>query len=330
MTTRAVLFRGPRDVGHTAIDVPSPAHDEVLVQTLYSGISGGTELLAYRGEVDPRLPLDETLGALGGTFTYPFRYGYSCVGRVAASPDPEELGQLVFAFHPHQERFVAARDDVVFLGSVEPRVATLFPLLETAFQVCLDAGPVFGDVVVVMGLGPLGILTAALLQQGGATVIGAEPRAWRRGAASSFGVAAIHPEALADEVAARSDHRGVPLLVEASGRPDALISGLPLLAREGTALVLSWYGTKQVPLPLGAEFHRRRLSIRSTQVSTIPVALSGRWSVSRRRSAVRELLATMSLAPLATHTFAFERVADAFEALDGAEEGLVHAALCYG
>jgi 2-desacetyl-2-hydroxyethyl bacteriochlorophyllide A dehydrogenase len=327
---RALSFEAPRRVRHVDVEVPAPADGEVLVRTLFSGISAGSELLAYRGEVDPQLPLDETIGALGGTFAFPFRYGYSCVGEVEKSDDAERRGALVFAFHPHQERFVAPWHDVVPLQSVDPRTATLFPLVETAFQACLDAGQIYADPVVVLGLGPLGLLTAHLLGRAGARVIGAEPRPWRREAAAALGVEAVSPDGLAAEVVNRSEGRGVPLLVDTSGRPEALASGLSLLAREGTALVLSWYGTKEVPLPLGGAFHRRRLTLRSSQVSSIPAVMSDRWDVARRRAAVRALLPTLPLGALATHTFPFERAADAFEALDRGETALVHAALCYG
>ena len=103
--------------------------------TEWSGISSGTELLAYRGEVDPDLPLDETLGALAGTFAYPFRYGYSAVGRVVRPAGPFQEGQRVFAFHPHQDRFVADAGDAVAVDDLDPRAATLYPMVETALQV---------------------------------------------------------------------------------------------------------------------------------------------------------------------------------------------------
>jgi hypothetical protein len=93
--------------------------------------------------------------------------------------------------------------------------------------------------------------------------------------------------------------------------------------------VCSWYGTKPVPLELGAEFHRRRLSIRSTQVSSIPAALRATWTRERRLNHARELLSELPLETLATHEFAFERAAEAYEAIDRGEEGLVHAALRY-
>jgi threonine dehydrogenase-like Zn-dependent dehydrogenase len=121
----------------------------------------------------------------------------------------------------------------------------------------------------------------------------------------------------------------MPLVVEASGRPEALAAALPLLAHEGEALVVSWYGTKEVRLPLGAEFHRRRLRIRSTQVSTIPAALTASWSRDRRRLVVRKLLHALPLTPLATHSYPFEQAGEAFAAVDRGDAGLIHAALCY-
>jgi len=108
-----------------------------------------------------------------------------------------------------------------------------------------------------------------------------------------------------------------------------LAASLPLLAHEGTALVCSWYGTKPVVLPLGADFHRRRLVIRSSQVSTIPAELTARWDRPRRREAARALLSELPLEPLATHEFPFERASDAYAAVAGDAPDLIHAALRY-
>jgi threonine dehydrogenase-like Zn-dependent dehydrogenase len=128
-------------------------------------------------------------------------------------------------------------------------------------------------------------------------------------------------------VAERTGGSGVSLVVEASGNPGALVAALDLLAREGTALVLSWYGTKPVALPLGARFHRERLTIRSSQVSTIPSALAGRWDRARRRAAAAALLGELPLAALATHAFPSEDAAAAYAAVDHGDGGLIHAAL---
>lgn len=323
-----VAFTAPRHVELRRVPIPEPADGQVLVRTLWSGISSGTEMLAYRGEIDPDLPLDEAIGALGGTFTFPFRYGYACVGRVERSRAVLSEGQLVFAYHPHQDLFVVDVDDVVPVDGVEPRLATLLPLVETALQVALDAGRVLEEPVLVTGLGAVGLTTSLLLQRAGARVTGVEPAAARRAVAASVGVPAVAPEAVGDVLAGTGPH-GVPLVVEASGRPEALRSALGLLAHEGEVLVVSWYGTKEVPLPLGGDFHRRRLVVRSTQVSTVPAALSGRWTQARRRAVARRLLDELPLAPLATHDFPFAEAPRAYAAVDAGASDLVHAALWY-
>ena len=309
------------------VRLTEPADGELLVRTEWSGISGGTEMLAYRGQIDPSVPLDETLGALGGTFAYPFAYGYSAVGRVERSRGRTPEGSLVFAFHPHQDLFTVPEREAIALDGPDPRTAVLLPLVETALQACLDAGPRFGEHVAVLGLGCVGILTGALLRRAGAHVIGSEPDAARRAAAATFGVEAVSPDELGQAIAERTAGGGATLVVEASGNPAALAEGLGVLAHEGTALVCSWYGTKPVPLPLGAEFHRRRLAICSSQVSTIPARLAARWDRARRLEAASALLAELPLGALTTHSFPFERAPEAYAAIDRGEPGLIHAAL---
>ena len=326
---RALWYVGPRSLDIRDEALPALEDGQVLIRTAFSGISAGTEMLAYRGQLDPDLPLDETLGTLGGTFRYPFRYGYSCVGFVEESRSELPEGAMVFAFHPHQDAFVMSAGDVVALGSVAARDATLFPLVETAFQITLDAGPLLGETVVVLGLGVVGGLTAHLLQRSGARVVAVEPQAWRRDALAGLGVEAVAPEALVEALCTDRRPAHVPLVVEASGNPDALRTALGLLSHEGTVLVASWYGTKEVTLPLGGAFHRRRLTIRSTQVSTIPARLGSRWNAERRQDAVVDLLDELPLGCLATHTFPFDRACDAYAAIDAGAQGLIHVALGY-
>ncbi|HXF35967.1 MAG TPA: zinc-binding alcohol dehydrogenase [Actinomycetota bacterium] len=326
---RAVRFLGPREVDLEEVELPPPGPGEVVVATRTSGISAGTEMLAYRGLLDPALPLDERLPALGGTFRYPFRYGYSAVGVVERSRSDRPEGSIVFAFHPHQDRFVVRSEDVIALDGVDPDAATLLPQVETALQVRLDVGEATGRTIVVTGLGVVGLLTAALLARAGADVLGADPLPWRRRAAAGFGVRTTDPGETADAVARATRRAGADVVVEASGDPGALGPALGLLRHEGTAVVASWYGTRPVALPLGGAFHRRRLSIVSSQVSTIPARLADRWDLPRRRRAALGLLRDLPVASLLTHRFPFERAAEAYAAIDRGEEGLLHAVLEY-
>jgi 2-desacetyl-2-hydroxyethyl bacteriochlorophyllide A dehydrogenase len=320
------MFLAPRRVELAPVDVPEPGSGDLLVRTLHSGISTGTELLGYRGLLDPDDPLDERIGSLGGSFRYPFPYGYSCVGVVERSTGPIPPGTLVFAFHPHQDLFVVAGSDAVVLpAGTDPRSGTLFPLVETGLQLSLDAGHVAHETVVVLGLGAVGIITALLLRRAGADVLAADPLAERRELSLSLGIRAVAPE----QLPSRIPTGGVPLVVELSGAPAALADALPLLAHEGTALVGSWYGKQEVPLPLGGAFHRRRLTIRSSQVSTIPAALAGRWDVARRRRVAAELLDVLPLSALATTEIPFDEASRAYEALDRRAPGVLHVALHY-
>jgi len=311
----ALFHIAPRRVEIRELPTPRPSAGEIIVTTLFSGISGGTERLVYRGEVAEDLVLDDTICALGGSFRYPFPYGYACVGEAGDS------GRLVFAFQPHQDVFAARASDLIALPAIDPASATLFPLVETALQVTLEAEAGYRDRVIVLGAGVLGLLTALLLQRSGRRPLCAEPQSWRRGLAAHLGLMAVPPGELAGQE--------VPLVIDASGNPGAPAAALDMLAHEGTLLVASWFGTKVVTLPLGGAFHRRRLTIRSTQVSTIPARLSAGWTLSRRRSAAAELLPELPLTELCTHVFPFGQAADAFRAVDESPPGLMHAVLDY-
>lgn len=325
---RAVWFTSPRLVEIRSAPLDTLKRGQVQVRTTHSGMSPGTEMLAYRGQLDPDLPLDETIGALGGTFRYPFQYGYSAVGLVERNRGsllPE--GTQVFAFHPHQDRFAIDADDVMPIDGLDPREATLFPLVETAFQISLDTGLRPGQRAMVLGLGPVGALTSMLLARRGVEVVSVDPLGWRRSVVSGLrisGLTTLDPESVSS-----SDWEPVPVVVEASGNPEAVGLGLGSLAHEGTLLVASWFGNREIPLPLGKEFHRRRLTIASTQVSTIPKRLASEWDKDKRLRAVVALMDDLPLSAFATHTFPFENADDAYDAIDRRQEGLIHAALEY-
>jgi threonine dehydrogenase-like Zn-dependent dehydrogenase len=252
------------------------------------------------------------------------------VGTVERAAGGIAEGTLVFSFQPHASVFTAQPEDVVVIEGIDPRSATLFPLVETALQISLDAGDVEGKDVVVVGCGVVGTLAAALVKDAGARVLGVDPLPWKREAAAGFGVESIPPEEVQAAVAERTDGRGADLVIEASGNPTALRESLSLLAHEGTVLVCSWFGNKSVPLPLGGAFHRRRLTIRSSQVSTIPSRLQPEWSKKRRREAVIQLMRALPLDALATHTFPIAEAQRAFASIDAGEESLIHVALSYG
>jgi 2-desacetyl-2-hydroxyethyl bacteriochlorophyllide A dehydrogenase len=324
MNATGLSFVAPHRVEWVTVELPPLLEGHVLVRTLHSGISPGSELLAYRGRLDPKLPVDEAIGALGGTFEYPFRFGYSCVGTVETGGELPP-GTQVFAFVPHQTAFVVPADDIVVLDGIDSRSATLYPLVETALQISLEVEAMDAGPIVILGLGPVGLLTGAMLARRGIPVVAGEPLAWRREIAPEFGIEPWDPAGLEE----RTRPDGVPIVIDTSGNPAALSASLELLGHEGTVLVASWYGNQPVQLNLGGRFHRRRLTIKSTQVSTIPSSLAAEWTIDRRRTETARLMAELPLERLATHTWPYLAAADAYKALDEREHGLLHAALVY-
>ena len=148
-------------------ELPSPSAGQVLVRTIVSAISPGTELLVYRGQWPEDLPIDETIPALAGAFAYPVSYGYSAVGRVTETGtdvDPAWSGRTVFSFSPHASHFLASPDQLLVVpDSLSPDDAAFLPNMETAVNFVMDGRPMIGEVVVVFGQGVVGLLTCALL-----------------------------------------------------------------------------------------------------------------------------------------------------------------------
>src|SRR4051794_6023074 len=164
----SLVFAAPRRIELVAESVDAPAPGQVLVRTLMSAISAGTELLAFRGQLDAETPLDETLGALGqATFAFPFRYGYAAVGEVVVvgeGVDSAWIGRRVFGFQPHATMFLAPVADLVRVpDGLDPARAALLAHIETAVNLILDGAPLYGENVLVIGLGTVGLLTTALL-----------------------------------------------------------------------------------------------------------------------------------------------------------------------
>lgn len=253
------------------------------VRTLASGVSRGTERLVLSGLVPEaewqrmRAPLQE------GAFPFPVKYGYAAVGRVEAGP-PELFGQTVFCLHPHQDVFDAGTAMLVPVPEGIPAErAILAANMETALNALWDGAPAPGDHICIVGGGVLGLLCVFLAAgMPGTRVTLVDIDRSRAKIAASFGAGfALPAEAPRDQ----------DLVIHASASPEGLASALACAGDEATVLELSWYGAKPVPVPLGADFHSRRLVLKSTQVGRIPAQRRNRWTFRRRLETALSLLA---------------------------------------
>jgi threonine dehydrogenase-like Zn-dependent dehydrogenase len=264
------------------VTLPEPREDDVMVRTLHSGVSRGSEMLVFRGGVPPgqyaamRAPFQE------GEFPGPVKYGYLNVGAVEQGP-AELCGRTVFCLYPHQTAYVvpAAAVTVVPEG-VPPARAVLTGTVETAVNALWDAAPLIGDRVTVVGAGMVGCCVARLLSLLPAVQVTlVDVDADRADVAAALGVDFALPGDAAE---------GRDLVVHASASSAGLQRSLDLLAPEGTVIDLSWYGDTEVRLSLGGAFHARRLGIRASQVGTLSPARSARRSTADRLALALELL----------------------------------------
>ncbi len=247
--------------------LPTVGDRDVLVRTLHTGVSRGTETSVFTGHVPVgeqqrmRAPFQE------GDFPGPVKYGYLNVGLVEQGP-ASLLGQTVFTLFPHQSAFVVPAEAVVPLpNGVPPRRAVLAGAVETAINVLWDAAPMVGDRVTVVGAGMIGCCIARLL--GGiigveVVLVDTEPA--RRQVAERLGVA------FADPSTAPHDR---DLVINTSGSDAGLQLALESVVTEGDVIEASWYADRPVTLMLGADFHSRRLTIRSSQVGEVAARRRG-------------------------------------------------------
>ena len=312
---RVLYFEGPKRVS-LRDEAIHKKPDEVWVDSTLVGISHGTEMTIYRGEFPREEQIDSTISSLPGTFRYPMKYGYINVGVL-------ENSRRVFAFFPHQDRFCIPEEALIYLDrDITDRDAIFIPNMETAVSILQDLNVIPGGTVLVCGQGVVGLLLVELLSSGGTSrLITIDKHNKKTAFSESLGAEAIlscgesHDE-LVGKVLAFTEGRGVDAAVNISGSAGGLQIALDTLSFGGTAIEASWYGNQTTSLQLGSAFHRKRLTIKSSQVSTIPPALSGSWDKKRRMQFVLDWVKKIQPQKYITHTYPFGQAASAFELID--------------
>jgi len=305
-------------------EIARPAPGEVLVRTLHSGISRGTELLLHGGHVPAsvrtlmRAPFQE--GDLPG----PVKYGYLSVGVVedvaadAGTAVADLLGRVVFCLYPHQDRYVVAANAVTAVpAEVPPDRAVLAGTVETAVNAAWEAAPRLGDRIAVIGAGMVGCAVAAVLRSfplGRLEIVDVDPA--RRTVAERIGVPFRSPAEASDDC---------DLVLHCSASAAGLNRGLELLGDEGELIELSWYGDREIGLNLGGAFHARRLSVRASQVGAVAAARRARRSHADRMNLALDLLRDPVFAELITSRGPFSEMPHVMHRLaDGSSSGLCH------
>lgn len=323
----SVTFTAPGRVSIISEHLSPPVHGQVQVRSLISAISSGTEMLILRGQAPQDIPLDETILSLPRESTFPLKYGYSLVGQVtelSKGVDSKWEDQLVFAFHPHESAFNIHPDALLPLPEgIPPQDAIFLPNMETAVNFVMDGKPIIGEQVVVFGQGIVGLLTTALLAQYPLKkLVTLDYFIKKRMESKSLGAGVcLDPSApdvisnIKSELGANMLAEGADLVFEISGSPAALEQAIAVCGYSGRIIVGSWYGKKHAELNLGGRFHRGRIHLVSSQVSSLAPEFLGRWTKSRRLDVAWEAIRAIKPARLISHRFPIQEAANAYELL---------------
>lgn len=260
----------------------APRDGEVLVRTLFSGVSRGTERLVFEGKVPESEHARMRAPLQAGDFPFPVKYGYAAVGRIEAGP-AARIGETVFCLHPHQDRFLAPSAMCLALPpGLPPARAVLAANMETALNILWDARPLLGERALVIGAGIVGLLAARLLARIPGVAVALHDTDPAKAALA---------EAAGARFLAAPPEPDFELVVHASGAPAGLATALAACGFEGRILEASWFGARPVTLPLGEAFHAWRIALLSTQVGAVSPAMRGRRTHAERLGLALALLA---------------------------------------
>ncbi|WP_344877831.1 zinc-binding dehydrogenase [Allokutzneria multivorans] len=325
-----VQFSAPRSVELVEEPAAVLAPGQVRVRTLYSGISAGTELTAYRGsnpylskhwDAERRLFVDGT-----PSFGYPVAgWGYQEVGAVTETSVPDlQVGQRVWGIWGHRSEAVvdaAKLEGHVLPESVPPMAGVFARLGAIALNAVLDADIHLGEDVAVFGQGVLGLITTRLATLNGARVIAVDALPQRLGLAAKQGaVLALNAvdDAVAERITTHTDGRGADTCIEISGSVRALHEAIRSVGVAGRVVASGFYQGDAIGLRLGEEFHHNRVRLVASQIGGVNPGLAQRWSVERLQRTFMDLVAagTLDPLPLVSHVMGAREVARAFAEID--------------
>jgi 2-desacetyl-2-hydroxyethyl bacteriochlorophyllide A dehydrogenase len=342
---RLVRFAAPYHAHVVDFEQPDPAPDEVLLETVYSGISAGTELTAYRGSNpylakvwDPSLKL---FVPGSSSRSYPWdSIGYEEVGRVVAvgsGTDEDLLGRLVWGAWGHRSHAVLpgdhARNRLLPEGCL-PMVGVFGVIGAIALNAVLDADIHVGETVVVFGAGVPGQIVAQLARLNGGQVTVVDPVASRRQLARDLGaVAVLDPSSdeIAETVRAATGNRGADVVIEVSGSYEALNEAVRTAAYNSRVVAAGFFQGPGTPLRLGEEFHHNRVTVVGSQIFGVAPHLMHRWNELRMSNTVLSLERSgrLSLTELVSHVIPAEEAPAAFKMLDTAPQEALQVVLDY-
>jgi 2-desacetyl-2-hydroxyethyl bacteriochlorophyllide A dehydrogenase len=346
VNAQQLWFTGVEQVEVRECELAAPSAGEMLIEVECSAISAGTEMLVYRGQIPQDMALDASITALQDQSQYPLQYGYASAGIVKAigdNIDASWLGQRVFAFQPHASHFLAKPSGLIKVpADIAAEDAVFLPNMETAVNLVHDGKPLLGERVVVLGQGIVGLLVSQLLAQFPlAQLHSVDAIPLRRERSLQLGTHSVFDPFSAVDISALKQQlmdftgdtadkkTGADLIYELSGSPQALNLAIELSGFASRIVIGSWYGNKTAAIALGGDAHRNRLTITTSQVSSLAPELSGRWSKTRRFELSWNMLRKLRPSQFITHSVPLSDAPGLYQELHESPAKILQAVFVY-
>ncbi len=331
---RAVVFAEPKKIEFEEYEEPPLGTNEVRLRTLYSGVSAGTELTAYRGSnpyIHKRWDAGQRLFVTSDTPTqqYPLSgWGYEEVGEVVeVGPGVTvvQIGDVIYGTWGHRTHQVVCEEYArqrILPDGLDPILGVFSQITAIALNGVHDARIRIGETVAVFGLGVPGQIVAQLAKGSGARVVGVDLFDSRLAIASELGAVDVaingSEGGVAEQIRALTEGRGADVSIEVSGSTAALHEAIRATAYSAKVVALGFFQGEARQLLLGEEFHHNRINIVGSQIFGVDPELTYRWNQLRLVQTGMRLQAegVLTLKPLITHMYPFEQAAEAFDMLD--------------
>ena len=321
-----IVITAPHAASVREVELDGPAANQILVQCHSSAVSAGTELAVYTGAhqwlQDPKMT----------DWKFPFKSGYSAAGEVVAvgSDFPGDFQPGDRVSYPGNH----ASHELLTVGHERCRVwkmpdnlsfddAAFACIARYGLGAPIRAGLTLGRSGAVLGLGIIGqFALRAMIAAGCSPVIGIDAVPMRRTAATAAGAdAVIDPAAgpLPEQLRALMHTKGVEIVADATGVPDAIPTAMSLAVDAGQVIVVGSPRGKASAVNFYDDLHRRYIEVLGAHGNMLfepaRTRLAGAWDIDKAQQFLLRSLAAkrLSLAGLVTHVIKPDEIDTAYQ-----------------
>lgn len=255
---------------------------EILIKSLYSGISYGTEKIVFDCKVPENQKSLMKAPHQVGEFNNEIKYGYMNVGKIIDGPSNLK-GKKVYTMYPHQSLYAIKINQASTIPNNLPiKRALLTANMETAINAVWDSKPTIGDNVYVIGAGIVGLLTGYVLSK----IIGVNVTVIDNNINKKELVLSLNMNFSSKiNIINRPD-----IIYECSGNTKVLSDIIKFTDLETKVCILSWYGDQVSKINMGENCFSKRIKFIFSQVSNISAYKAKKWDNESRRALALRLL----------------------------------------